>query len=39
MMAIEDYFKIGIPEERYADFDDVGDIIDLIAALRKRKPA
>ena len=34
VMTIEEHFAIEVPEERYEDFEDVGDIADLVVALR-----
>ena len=34
LFDIEEHFGIEVPEERYADFENVGDIADLIIAMR-----
>jgi len=34
IMAIEDHFGIEVPEERYSTFENFGDIVDLVAALK-----
>ena len=34
VMTIEERFGIEVPEERYADFEDVGDLADLVVALK-----
>jgi acyl carrier protein len=39
VMTIEEHFGIEVPDEAYAQFETVGDLADLVAAIRRNGDA